>query len=68
MVFNTKRIRDPFLRNFPERASKAMPLKSFYLSARKREGRSVIARQNCNEIVGKMTKKSSFLCLIISLF
>ena len=29
MVFNTKRIQDPFLRNFPERASKAMPLKVF---------------------------------------
>ena len=29
MVFNTKRIQEPFLRNLPERASKAMPLKVF---------------------------------------
>ena len=29
MVFNTKRLQDPFLRNFSERASKAMPSKVF---------------------------------------
>ena len=41
MVLNTKRISTPF-----DEINKC--LQKFYLSSRKRDGRLVIARQNCN--------------------
>ena len=61
MVLHAKRIHNSFWRNFPKRA-KQMPSK-FYLSARKHDGRSAIARQNCNEIVGNSKLKIIILVL-----
>ena len=44
MVSNTKRTHE----DISPQELKQKCLQEFYLSARKRDGRSVIARQNCN--------------------
>ena len=51
----------PFEEIFPKELNKC--LQKFYLSARKRDGCSAIARQNCNEIVGNSKLKIIILVL-----
>ena len=51
----------PFEEIFPKELNKC--LQKFYLSARKRDGRSAIARQNCNEIFGNSKLKIIILVL-----
>ena len=62
MVFNTKRIRDSFWRNFPERA-KQMPSKVLFVGKKTQPLFGHCARQNCNEIVGnsKWVKNHHFV-------
>ena len=63
MVLNTKRIHNSFWRNFLERA-KRMPSK-FLFVGKKRDGRSIVARQNCNEIVGNSKNESKKKILVL---
>ena len=51
----------PFEEISPKELNKC--LQKFYLSARKREGRSAIVCQNCNEIVGNRKLKIIILVL-----
>ena len=59
MVLNTKRISTPF-----DEINEC--LQKFYLSSRKRDGRSVITRQNSNRWEQQMSWKSSFFVLNLS--
>ena len=64
MVLNTKRIHNSFWRNFLERA-KRMPSKVLFVG-KKRDGRSIIARQNCNEIVGNSKNELKIIILVLN--
>ena len=64
MVLNTKRIHNFFSRHIPERANKC--LQKFHLSARKRDDRSVITCQNCNEIVGNSKNELKIIILVLN--
>ena len=64
MVLNTKRIHNSFWRNVLERA-KRMPSKVLFVG-KKRDGRSIIARQNCNEIVGNSKNELKIIILVLN--
>ena len=64
MVLNTKRIHNSFWRNVLERA-KRMPSKVLFVG-KKRDGRSIIARQNCNEIVCNSKNELKIIILVLN--